>query len=45
MYILLLPGRRAVTTFGGTFEMNVNSPKYLTDEEYSVIINRIKENL
>lgn len=31
--------------YGGTFEMNVNPPKYLSDEEYASLIAKIKANL
>ncbi len=45
LHVHIAPKQEGGHTFGGTFEMNVNPPKYLTDEEYEVIINKIKENL
>lgn len=32
-------------SYGGTFDMNVEPAKYLSDKEYEEIINKIKENL
>lgn len=45
LHVHIVPKQEVGHTFGGTFEMNVNPPKYLTEDEYSVIINKIKENL
>lgn len=45
LHVHIVPKQEGGHTFGGTFEMNVNPPKYLTEDEYSVIINKIKENL
>ncbi|MCC8014977.1 MAG: HIT family protein [Eubacterium sp.] len=45
LHVHIAPKQEGGHTFGGTFEMNVNPPKYLTDEEYAEIIGKIKENL
>lgn len=45
LHVHIVPKQKDGYGFGGTFEMNVNPPKYLTDEEYAEIINKIKENL
>ncbi len=41
----LVPKQEGGHTFGGTFEMNVEPPKYLTEEGYAEIIAKIKANL
>lgn len=41
----LVPKQEGGHTFGGTFDMNVNPPKYLTDGENAEIIAKIKANL
>ncbi len=41
----IVPKQEGGHTFGGTFEMNVNPPKYLSEEEYQKIIDTIKQNL
>lgn len=45
LHIHIAPKQVGGHTYGGTFEMNVNPPKYLTDDEYAEIIGKIKENL
>lgn len=45
LHVHIVPKQKDGYGFGGTFEMNVNPPKYLTDDEYTEIINKIKENL
>lgn len=32
-------------SYGGTFDMNVEPPKYLSEDEYKELISKIKENL
>ncbi len=45
LHVHIVPKQEGGHTFGGTFEMNVNPPKYLSDDEYKQIISKIKENL
>lgn len=45
LHVHIVPKQKDGYSFGGTFEMNVNPPKYLSDEEYNEIITKIKENL
>lgn len=45
LHVHIVPKQVGGHTFGGTFEMNVNPPKYLSDAEYAEIINTIKNNL
>ena len=45
LHVHIVPKQEGGHTFGGTFEMNVNPPKYLSDEEYKQIIQKIKDNL
>lgn len=45
LHVHIVPKQEGGYGFGGTFEMNVNPPKYLTDEEYKEIIEKIKSNL
>ncbi len=45
LHVHIVPKQKDGHTFGGTFEMNVNPPKYLTDDEYKEIIEKIKSNL
>lgn len=45
LHVHIVPKQKDGYSFGGTFEMNVNPPKYLTEEEYSEIIEKIKSNL
>lgn len=45
LHVHIVPKQKGGHTFGGTFEMNVNPPKYLTDDEYKEIIEKIKSNL
>ncbi|MBQ7266069.1 MAG: HIT family protein [Firmicutes bacterium] len=45
LHVHIVPKVKDGYGFGGTFEMNSNPPKYLSDDEYKVIIEKIKENL
>lgn len=45
LHVHIVPKQVGGHTFGGTFDMNVNPPKYLTDAEYEEIISKIKSNL
>ena len=45
LHVHIVPKQRDGYSFGGTFDMNVNPPKYLSEEEYKEIIERIKDNL
>ena len=45
LHVHIVPKQEGGHTFGGTFEMNVEPPKYLIDEEYAEIIDKIKANL
>lgn len=45
LHVHIVPKQKDGYGFGGTFEMNVNPPKYLTDAEYTEIISKIKANL
>jgi diadenosine tetraphosphate (Ap4A) HIT family hydrolase len=45
LHVHIVPKQKDGYGFGGTFEMNVNPPKYLTDAEYEEIIAKIKANL
>jgi diadenosine tetraphosphate (Ap4A) HIT family hydrolase len=45
LHVHIVPKKKDGYGFGGTFEMNVNPPKYLTDAEYAEIIDKIKTNL
>ncbi len=45
LHVHIVPKQEGGHTFGGTFEMNVNPPKYLTEDQYREIIAKIKENL
>jgi diadenosine tetraphosphate (Ap4A) HIT family hydrolase len=45
LHVHIAPKQVGGHTYGGTFEMNVNPPKYLSDAEYDEIINLIKNNL
>lgn len=45
LHVHIVPKQEGGHTFGSTFEMNVNPPKYLTEEQYQEIISKIKENL
>ena len=45
LHVHIVPKQVGGYSFGGTFVMNVNPPKYLTDDEYKVIIDKIKANL
>lgn len=45
LHVHIVPKQKDGYGFGGTFEMNVNPAKYLSEEEYEVIIKKIKENL
>ena len=45
LHVHIVPKYEGGHTFGSTFEMNVNPPKYLTDEEYAEVIAKIKANL
>ena len=45
LHVHVVPKQIDGYTFGSTFEMNVNPPKYLTDQEYNSLIQGIKNNL
>lgn len=45
LHVHIVPKQKDGYGFGGTFEMNVEPAKYLTEKEYEEIINKIKENL
>lgn len=45
LHVHIVPKQEGGYSFGGTFEMNVNPPKYLSDSEYEEIIVKIKANL
>lgn len=45
LHVHIVPKQKGGHTFGGTFEMNVEPAKYLTDDEYNIIIEKIKANL
>lgn len=45
LHVHIVPKQKDGYGFGGTFEMNVNPPKYLTESEYAEIIDKIKSNL
>jgi len=45
LHVHIVPKQTGGYSFGGTFDMNVEPPKYLSDEEYSEIIEKIKANL
>ncbi len=45
LHVHIVPKQEGSYGFGGTFEMNVNPPKYLSDIEYKEIISKIKANL
>lgn len=45
LHVHIVPKQVGGHTFGGTFEMNVNPPKYLSEDEYTEIIEKIKSNL
>jgi hypothetical protein len=40
-----VPKQKDGPSFGSTFEMSVNPPKYLSDAEYSALIAKIVSNL
>lgn len=45
LHVHIVPKQVDGHTFGSTFEMSVQPPKYLTDQEYDSLIQRIKGNL
>lgn len=45
LHVHVVPKQLDGYSYGGTFEMNVEPPKYLSEDEYKQIINTIKENL
>jgi diadenosine tetraphosphate (Ap4A) HIT family hydrolase len=45
LHVHIVPKQADGYGFGGTFEMNVNPPKYLSDSEYEELIAKIKSNL
>jgi diadenosine tetraphosphate (Ap4A) HIT family hydrolase len=45
LHVHIVPKQKDGHTFGSTFEMTVNPPKYLTDAEYSALIAKIVGNL
>lgn len=45
LHVHIVPKQTGGHTFGSTFEMNVQPPKYLSDEDYDSLIQRIKDNL
>lgn len=45
LHVHIVPKQEGGYSFGGTFDMNVNPPKYLSDSEYEEIIAKIKANL
>lgn len=45
LHVHVVPKQVGGHTFGSTFEMNVQPPKYLTEQEYSDLIQKIKDNL
>ena len=45
LHVHVVPKQTGGHTFGSTFEMNVNPPKYLAEEEYKVLIENIKNHL
>ncbi|MBR1444809.1 MAG: HIT family protein [Firmicutes bacterium] len=45
LHVHIVPKQKDGYGFGGTFEMNVNPPKYLSEDEYKEIIEKIKSNL
>jgi len=45
LHIHIVPKQVGGYSYGGTFDMNVEPPKYLSDDEYKEIISKIKENL
>ncbi len=45
LHVHVVPKYQGAYSFGSTFEMNVNPPKYLTEAEYADLIGKIKENL
>ncbi|MDR2869422.1 MAG: hypothetical protein LBV04_03130 [Deferribacteraceae bacterium] len=45
LHVHIVPKQAGGHTFGSTFEMSVNPPKYLADQEYAELIAKIKTNL
>lgn len=45
LHVHVVPKYKGAHSFGTTFEMNVNPPKYLAQAEYEDLIERIKQNL
>lgn len=45
LHVHIVPKVKDGYGFGGTFEMNPSPAKFLTDEEYAVIIDKIRTNL
>lgn len=45
LHVHVVPKYQGAHSFGTTFEMNVNPPKYLTDAEYTELIEKLKHNL
>jgi diadenosine tetraphosphate (Ap4A) HIT family hydrolase len=45
LHVHIVPKQKDGHTFGSTFDMMANPPKYLTEAEYSELIAKIVENL
>ena len=45
LHVHVVPKYKDAHSFGTTFEMNVNPPKYLSDGEYQDLIQKIKQAL
>lgn len=45
LHVHIVPKQVGGYSYGGTFDMNVQPPKYLSDDEYKEIIEKIKSNL
>lgn len=45
LHVHIVPKQVGGHTFGSTFEMSVQPPQYLTEQEYVSLIQKLKDNL